>query len=407
MAFRYFHRLIVFVGLLLLISACGTPPQPSVSSDDLWTEARFGGYVQELGQNSGAALNAASQNEALAALGAIPSGAPVQDLSALADPDSLQGPSAVTSLLQGLSVAGLSELAPSNNTGGSAIKLPRGTYIFNGTDWSYGGGSKDLILKFPFSNLDGTISEVTIQIIWDEYKPTIEVTDGTALYEVPTGLRIRSYTDDKKSGFIDIYADWYKSDCGTKLLEPSKLSIKGEFGYDGAIAVEFAVNISKVAGGSHLVASNNTGGGTKAITIKSDGYVKVAVGSDSGKVSWNNVFNGKETRGKNCLLTGLKITDGELDFTATFTISGKTDTFQLRFTFDNVNLDAANPSVDLDGKIKVNGQIVVLFEGTLDASGQNLILTFADGSLTLAEFIAKYLGDLELDLGVPLPTLPL
>jgi hypothetical protein len=405
MVLRCSYRLMVFVGLLLLISACGT--QPPVSNDNLWTQARFGGYVQELGQKSGSALNASGQNEALAALAAIPSGAPIQDLSAFADPDSLQGSGAATALMQGLSVAGLSELSPSNNSGGSAIKLPRGTYTFDGTDWSYEGGSKDLILKFPFSNLDGTTSNVTIQVIWDEYKPTIEVTDGTALYEVPTGLRIRSYTDDKKSGFIDIYADWYKSDCGTTLLEPSKLAIKGEFGYDGAIAVQFAINISKTTGGSHLVATNNSGGGTEAITIKSDGYVKVAVGNDSGKVSWNNVFYGEETRGKNCVLTDLKVTNGELDFTATFTISGKTDTFQLRFTFDNVKLNTSNPSVDLDGKIKVNGQVVVLFEGTLDASGEKLILTFSDGSMTLAEFIQKYLGDIEIDLGgVPLPTLP-
>jgi hypothetical protein len=405
MVLRCFYRLTVFVGLLLLLSACGT--QPPVSGDNLWTQAKFGSYARELGQKSSSALRAGGQNEALAALAAIPSGAPIQDLSALADPDSLQGSSAATALMQGLAVAGLSDLSASNNSGGSVIKLPRGTYTFDGTDWSYQGGSKDLILKFPFGNLDGTISKVTIQVIWDEYKPTTEVTDGTALYEVPTGLRIRSYTDDKKSGFIDIYADWYKSDCGTTLLEPSKLSLNGEFGYNGAIAVKFAVNISKKAGGSNLVALNNTGGGTEAITIKSDGYVDVSVGSDKGKVSWNNVFYGEETRGKNCLLTDLKITNGELDFTATFTISGKTDSFQLRFTFDNVKLNASNPSVDLDGKIKVNGQTVVLFEGTLDASGQKLILTFADGSLTLAEFIEKYLGNVEIDLGgVPLPTLP-
>jgi hypothetical protein len=405
MVLRCFHRLAVFVGLLLLISACGT--QPPVSNDNLWTQARFGNYVRELGQRSGSALNTASQNEALTALAAIPSGAPVGDLSALANPESLQGSSAATALMQGLAVAGLSDLSAANNSGSEVIKLPRGIYSFDGSNWNYEDDSKDLVLKFPFDNLDGTTSNVTVQFIWDEYKPTIEVTDGTALYEVPTGLRIRSYTDDKKSGFIDIYADWYKSDCGTKLLEPSKLAINGEFGYDGSIFVKFAVNISKKADSSHLVAQNNTGGGTEAITIKSDGYVDVSVGSDKGKVSWNNVFYGEETRGKNCVLTDLKIKSGELDFTATFTIAGKTDTFRLRFTFDNVKLNTSNPSVDLDGKIIVNGQIVVLFEGTLDASGEKLILTFADGSMTLAEFIEKYLGGLELDLGgVPLPTLP-
>jgi hypothetical protein len=406
MVVRCLYRLTILAGVIVLLSACGTQPSTPNPTDELWTQAKFGSYVRDMGQQTSKALSASSQNEALAALAAIPSGAPVENLAALANPASLQGSGAANALMQGLTFAGLSDLSPANNTGGSVIKLPRGTYTFDGTQWSYGAGSKDLFLKFPFANLDGTTSSVTVQVIWDEYKPTTTVTDGAALYEVPTGLKIRSYTDTKKSGFIDIYADWYKSDCGTTLLEPSKLSLKGEFGYDGTIGVKFAVNISKKVGGTNLVALNNTGG-RRAITIKSDGYVDVSVASDKGKVSWNNVFYGEETRGTNCTLTDLKINSGELDFTATFTIAGKTDTFQLRFTFDNVVLDPPNPSVDLDGKIKVNGQVVVLFEGTLDATGTKLNLTFADGSMTLAEFIQKYLGGLEIDLGgVPLPTLP-
>jgi hypothetical protein len=416
---RGFYWLMLVVGLVFLLSACGTQVPVSNNYDPLWTEARFGTYIQSLAQHV-STLQAASQNEALAALSAIPAGAPVQDLSTLANPESLWGSSAtISALMKEFSVAGLLDWSSANNLGSNTITLPRGIWTFDGNYWVYDEDSKDLVLNFPFANLDGTTSKVTVQFIWDEYKPTLKVTDGTASYEVPTGLRIRSYTDTKKSGFIDVYADWYTSDCGTTLLEPSKLSIKGEFGYDGAIFVKFAVNISKKAGSPMLVATTNTGS-TKAITIYTDGVVEASVDSgalqvatntgskrDVNKASWSNVFYGEETRGGNCVLTDLKINNGEIDFSTTFTLSGKTDTFQLRFTFDNVVPTSSSPSARLDGKIKVNGKIVVLFEGTLDATGNKLVLTFADGPMTLAEFIQKYLDNIKIDLGnLPLPTLP-
>jgi hypothetical protein len=404
-----FSLFAVLLVLLLLLSACGTPPQATNPDENLWTQARFGAYTQQMGRN--AALTVQGQNnEALSALAAIPEGSPVGSLAALANPDSLNDPNAVNSVLQGLSVAGLSnysQLAAANNNSGS-VKLPRGKYTFDGSTWKMTGSSDDLVLNFPFSNLDGTTSSVTLDINWDKYKKTTVVTDGALSYEVPTGLQLRSYVDlgtgDKsnyKSGYIDIYAVWYKSKCGTTLLEPSKLALKGEFGYKGAINIKFEVNIKKSQKGEGLQAAyfgNNT-------AVESDGYVKVTAGKDSGKVFWDNIFYATITRGGNCMISGLTLDRGEIDFGASFTIGGKTDTAQLRFEFSNVNLAA--PSIDLDGKIKVNGQIVVLFEGTLEATGQKLKLTFADGSITLAQFVEKFLGELELDLGnLPLPSLP-
>ncbi len=407
-------RRLFFVAVLLLLgllSACGTPPQ-ATPEDNLWTEARFGAYTQQLGRNANLTVQG-QNNEALSVLAAIPEGAPVSSLAALANPDALNDPSAVTSLLQGLSAAGLSnysELAPANNSG--AVKLPRGVYSYAGTTWAMTGSSDDLVLNFPFGNLDGTTSAVTLDINWDKYKKTTVVTDGVLSYEVPTGLQLRSFVDlgkgDKsnyKSGYIDIYADWYKSTCGTLLLEPSRLALKGEFGYKGAVNVQFEVNIAKTQKGDALQAAyfgNNT-------AIESDGFVKVGVGSDSGKVFWDNTFYATITRASNCVLTDFRLDRGEVDFGATFTIGGKTDTAQLRFEFSNIKIgaDLATSSIDLDGKIKVNGQVIALFEGTLDASGQKLKLTFSDGSLTLAEFVQIYLGNVQLDLGnLPLPSLP-
>jgi hypothetical protein len=389
----------VLLGVLLL-SACGTPVQP-VQESDLWTHDEFSSYVQEASQQ----ISVSNQNEALTALGALPEGAPV-NLSALADPSGLQDAGQATGLLRSF---GLSAGLSAANNSGNVIKLPRGKYAYDGQTWVNKGSSDDLYLEFPFDNFDGTVSKVTVQVDWDKYKPTTKVTDGVSTYEMPTGLRIRSYTDGNKSGFIDIYADWYKSKCGTTLLEPSKISIKGEFGYSGNIAVDFEIGISKSAGRlGNLVAANNTG---TDFTVKSDGYVRVNVdkGDAVGKVSWNNVFYGKETRNANCTLNvaALQITDGELDFTAKFKLNGKTDTLQLRFTFKNIVLNQQGfVSVDLDGKVKINGQVVVLFEGTLDATGQNLILTFADGQMTLADFIAGL--DLDLPMLDPgqMPALP-
>jgi hypothetical protein len=382
MKYRRPFSFVVLLALLVVLSACGTQPtQPAQQEENLWTQAEFQSYVQKASQE----LNASSHNEALAALGAVPAGAPV-NLSALAAPSTLQDAGRASSFLRGVGLS--ASLAPANNSGG-VIELPRGKYVFDGQEWALEEDSEDLYLIFPFSNLDGTTSNVTVQVNWDKYKPTTEVTDGSVTYEMPTGLQIRSFTDGPKSGYIDIYADWYESTCGTTLLEPSNIAIKGEFGYSGTINVDFEINVKKSAGSSNLVAASNTGGD---FTVKSDGYVRVNVdkGEDSGKVSWNNVFYGKETRNSNCTLNlaALEITGGEIDFTAKFKIDGKSDTLQLRFTFGSISFSTDGfVSVDLDGKVKINGETVVLFEGTLDATGENLILTFADGQMTLAEFV--------------------
>jgi hypothetical protein len=403
---------VILLGVLFVLSACGTPPQ-ATTEDSLWTEARFAAYTQEMANNASLTVQG-QQNEALSSLAALPSGSPIGSLAALSDPALLGDAGAVTSLLQGMSVAGLSaypELSAANNSG--AVKLPRGVYSYNGSTWKKTGDSPtNLILTFPFANLDGTTSLVTLDLYWNKYKATTTVSDGVKSYEVPTGMQLRSFVDlgkgDKskyKSGYIDIYADWYKSTCGTTLLEPSKLSLKGEFGYQGNTNIQFEVNIKKTQNSNKLEAANY-GNNT---SIESDGYVKVKAGSDSGKVFWDNVFYANLTRGGNCLVSGIKLDRGEIDFGATFTIAGKTDTAQLRFEFSNLKLtnDLTTSSIDLDGKVKVNGQIVALFEGTLEASGTKLKLTFSGGSITLAEFAQKYLGDVQLDLGnLPLPTLP-
>jgi hypothetical protein len=432
MMLRRYYPSIVLLGLLILLSACGTlTPQPS--SDNLWSEERFATYIQRVGTESSLSGLSSSGNSALASLAAIPANGPIGSLAALANPNALQTSSVAAGLMQNLAVIGspqLSTITPANNSG--VQPLPKGIWEYNKFKdvWSYLGDADDLVVKFYWGNIpyNGTHTYITLTVDWDAHSATTTVSNGSKNYEVPTGLRIKVNKDGIDAGYIDIDADWYKACNGKTLLEPSSLKLSGKFEHQGGdVAVDFEVNVSKQAGGSHLTATNNTCScaGDKDITIKSDGYVRVAFDgsalqvanntggkNDSAKVFWNNVFYGVETRGDDCALDDLKIKNGEIDFGAKFKLAGQEDTFQLRFQFSNIVKNQAGIiSIDLDGKIKVNGQTVVLFEGTLDASGNNLKLTFLDGSKTLADFVATYLGNISLPdvfklLHPDLPSLP-
>jgi hypothetical protein len=170
-------------------------------------------------------------------------------------------------------------------------------------------------------------------------QPTV----GGSSYQVPTGLKIKVNKDGIDAGYISIYADWYKACNGVTQLDPSKLVIKGEFGHVGGdVAVDFDISVSRHEGTSHLTAANNSGCscGETAITIKSDGYVRVAFDlgnlqaanntgkDDLAKVTWNNVFYGKELRNSNCEWQDLKIKNGEIDFGLKFKLNGNQETLQ-------------------------------------------------------------------------------
>jgi hypothetical protein len=408
---------VFLAGLLVILSACGTQPAQPGTQEQLWTEEQFGSYVQAVGTQSSLVEAAGSSNSALASLAAIPGGGPVGDLSVLANPDALQDSSVIAGLMQGLAVAGSPVYAPANNSG--AQPLPTGIWEYDKfkNTWSYLGHSSDLIVKFYWGNIpyNGTYTYMTLSVNWDAHSSTTVVHSGGSYYEAPTGLKISVNKDGIDAGYISIYADWYKACNGNTLFEPSSLKIKGDFDHKGGdVAIDFEVNISRHDGHSYLAATNNSGcscAGDSAVTYKSDGYVRVAFdGSnllqaanntsskdDLAKVTWNNVFYGKETRNADCKWQDLKIKSGDIDFGLKFKLNGKEDTLQLRFTFSNIVKNQSGiVSVDLDGKIKINGETAVLFEGMLDSSGKNLKLTFNKTGVNLADFVGKYLAGVEL-----------
>jgi hypothetical protein len=402
--FRYLG-ILVFVGLALVLSACGSiDPNPS-----LWTEKKFGNYIQKKGQSVDKLMGENGKGIALAALAKIPANAMIGDLSALANPESLKDSNVAMAQMQSLAVAGLGTLGgePSNWLG--VVKLPRGKWVYSGTNWHKTDGSDDLILIFPFGNLDGSTTMMNVTFDWNAHSGTREVTDGYGYYEVPTGMKIKVMKDGINGGYIDIYAEWYHSSCGTVMLEPSKLSISGHFGHDASFDLSFDINITKTEEQKNNIQTAWNGYNTQ---IASDGNVSVKIGNDSGSVYWDNTFYGNVVRNHVCAIdfSQSSLDSGNILFGAKFDIGGKQDKIELSFSFDNVRALANNNyAIDLHhGLVEVNGAKIVTFEGTLDNAdrdevpGENLWLTFSDGSTDLESFIRSYGGAIQL----ALPSLP-
>ncbi len=403
--FRYLG-IFVFVGLALLLSACGVT-NPNPNQETLWTEQKFGNYVKNVGTNSSLATLAAS-NSALASLAGIPANGPVGDLSALANPEALQNADLTEAFLNSIALNGLANQSLST-ANGNHFYLPKGIWEYNNhtNNWDYKGHSENAVLKFWWTNIPytGSRTYMTLTLDWDALSPTTTVTNGSSKLEVPTGLKIHFNKDGINAGHINFMVDWYNSDCGYKTLEPSYIEVKGNFGHYGSdVAIDFGFTILKEhrQKDSGLVASfENDDYNTR---IQSKGYVKVAIGKDSGKVYWDTVFKGYIFRNANCIFTDLKIKYGEIKLGASFTLGGKTDALELQFTFDNIKKNQYGiQAVDLHkGKVLVNGNVVAQFEGTLDASGEKLMLTFADKTVSLADFLGYYMGDINLEIPVGL-----
>ena len=404
--YRYLG-ILVFVGLALLLSACG-----GSNPTGLWTEKKFGNYIQKKGQSVDALMGENSEATALTALAKIPTNTLIGDLSALAHPESLKDSSVAMAQMRSLAVAGLGSLGgePTNWLG--VVKLPRGKWVYapNINNWHQTADSDDLILIFPFGNIDGSTTIMNVTFDWDAHSSTREVTDGYGYYEVPKGMRIGVVQDGIKGGHIDIYAEWYKSNCnGNVILEPSKLSISGHFGHDASFDLNFDINITKTEEQNGNLQTAWNGYNTQ---IASDGNVSVKVGNDSGSVYWDNKFYGNVVRNHVCAIDfdQSSINSGNIMFGAKFSIGGSHDTLELSFKFDNARVLADdNYAIDLhDGVVKVNYATIVTFKGTLDNAdrdevpGENLWLTFSDGSTDLESFIRSYGSAIQL----ALPSLP-
>lgn len=364
---------IFIVFLLLLISACSNQvaPEPVQTS---WSEEDLTAFVSTMGQDVSSLIGQGAAG--LKVLNAVPKNSPVQGLSVLSSISTLSSPEALLNDLSQLSF--LQPLA-----GAADNRLPRGEYQYQEAtgNWELKSNSDDLILIFSILNANFSKSTAKIVFNWDAKAPTIKVMSAGGSTEVPTDMTIFAKVDGVLVGNVTIAAGWYQSSCGYRTLEPESLKLSGKLNGNETDSLAFALNLSTQTSGN-------------ATTAHLDASVKLTVGEDFAKLSFDSKLNTTITRDSNCYLTDLKLNSGDLAAQLETKIQGEEHSLGIKFGFDNPVLDNSTGAYSLDilnGLVTADGQTVVSFSGKLDDSnangipGENILIQFDDGSSTSLE----------------------
>ena len=351
--------------LALVLAACSTGIKPQATQDD------FDRTVQEYQADLGTVMSEAGQDLALRALAATPADAPGLPLSALTAAvfelgSNAQAPAGAFGLL-----GVIAPLADQN--------LERGKWDYDPVhgwvqDSDYSGD--DLVLTWPFEDDQRVSYTAALVFDWNFGAATVDVleADGTTS-EVPQHMKITLTVDGVQAGALEGQFSWY--DCaGTPIAEPTSVAISGSAGVNDR--VEFTFNLS---------ASDTR--------VRTSGSFSVTAGSDSGRVTWDVSADGTMTRDAHCFSEDFDVSGGHVNFTTSETVAGDTDSFEFNTDFV-LNFDAfGDPeSAELsNGYVKVDGVVALTFSGTLDDAnnncvpGENVTLVFADGSLTLEQYL--------------------
>ncbi len=364
--------ILLVLALLFTLAGCGgqsQPQQPQLKQADF--DQSFSGFTEDVG----AVANEVGQDLALLALAKMPNGAPgpassnALTLMQLSQPN-LASSADVSSLIRRITPL----------SGGT---LPYGRLVYNETshrwerDSSYSGD--DLVLVWSFEDVSNESHGAQLTTDWNyQGHETVDATakDGSTV-ELPTDTYVSLEVDGSEVGHVHGQFAWYSgTSCGT-IAEPTSVSINGRFG--ASDHVDFS-DISLQVSDSRVVFS---------------GSISASAGGDSGSFSWSLTANGSAVRGDDCFMEKFNTNDGNLNLQSSVTKSGQTESSEFNTNF-TVNYDSTNTPSSLDlsnGYFKLNGQTAFTFSGTLDDSnhngipGENVTVTFADGSTTLEELI--------------------
>ncbi|GEM90057.1 hypothetical protein ODE01S_14910 [Oceanithermus desulfurans NBRC 100063] len=352
--------------LILALAACNTQIKPQA------TQADFDQSVQDYQADLGAVAAAAGQDLALQALMATPSGAPGLPTGALAANlmNLGAGPLSPSDALKLL--GGIVPLADQN--------LERGKWDYDPAvpgwvqDSNYSGD--DLVLTWPFDDDQSNAHTAALTFDWNYGAATVDVreSDGTTS-EAPQDMQITLRVDGNAAGSLHGQFAWY--DCsGTPIAEPTSVALSGSAGVNDRVAFTFNLSASDTR-------------------IQTSGSFSVTAGGDSSSLSWDVWVNGAMTRDASCFSQDFDASGGHVNFATSESVGGESQSFEFNTDF-TLNFDAGgNPisAVLANGFVKVDGTVALTFSGTLDDAngncvpGENVSLVFADGSLTLEQYL--------------------
>lgn len=269
-------------------------------------------------------------------------------------------------------------------------QLPRGIYEYDSaTDtWTLLGPSGDLELRWL---TEPAGEDATMLIDWDATAPTVvrDLANGDVV-ELPQGSSAQVSLDGTVVADFDQTATWPVNECGY-LTEPGTFYVSGTAGdADVTLSVD-ETGVSVTSSGDQLSA-------------QSQGGLELTSAAGRAWLDWTAGLDLSVTRDE----TTCEITDGEVEsghVSVDLGVETDADTESVGFAtnFDVIPPQAPgeSPALGLSGgRLTLNGRLAVTWAGVLDDSngngvpGENLTLTFADGSMSLEEFLRDHFAGL-------------
>jgi hypothetical protein len=257
--------------------------------------------------------------------------------------------------------------------------LPRGGYDYTDPQnpQTYTPTSPyDLGLKWRAGN-----QTAELLVDWDKNgTPTIQAQNRSGQsYETPRKSGANYTLGSQPVGQADFDASWYFCQSRNAYIqEPTNLRFNGSLGQSARLNWDFSYQVTEGA----------------QDTLQSSLTVSTSGTNPTSSVSYQLTLNGDLTRGSDCFMQGFTLQSGSF----TFTLQADQDSFafQINVTQIRWGQNGQPTRVDLNGYVEENNRRALTFSGYLDADdlsgqdtcpGENVTLTFADGSTTLEAWL--------------------
>lgn len=307
------------------------------------------------------------------------------------DLDSLQ--SGAMTVLGDASLADLSTLLDGIDASpflATGPELPRGVYQYDpvAVAWDLVEPSDDLELHWE---VQGTGEAALLVVDWDASAATVVRTlPGDDDVELPQGASVVLSLDSVVVASFDQTADWPLNACGY-LTEPGSFHVSGSVASSGT-----TLTVDETG-----IAISGTGAD---VDVESHGGLEVASASGSAWLDWTLGLALTATRDDvTCAIVDAEVKSGHLavDLGAQTPTEDASVGFATNFAI-NLPQAAGDPTtLSLSaGRLTLDGTLAVTWAGVLDDSnangvpGENLTLTFADGTMTLEEFLTEHYAPL-------------
>ncbi len=368
------------ISLVVLLTACdgfrGAP-----LADKAPTRHETSQSLGEMTRNLSALASVLASDPALVALTKLPPGLPFgSSLNPLAATRRMVAP----------------QLAPLAFSGAEVTEtpLPRGTYAYDErtaawdeqpaqtgdltVTWVYDGVPGSLTVNWE---LESSTAFVVVAVDCAEGKRDCE----TQVQEVPTSLNALLVVGGEEATNLTVRAAYRETSCGYLTYEPTSLSVQGAFGQDTAVALE-----------ADFAVTTQNGLDTAASSL----LLTAEAGRDNASFDWTWDVSGIIARDAHCFPVGAEsIAGGNLSLGLHSVIDNEASSFSFVSVVNDVmqDEDGVPQSAQVAGHVDIDEERAVNFAGRLDDEnedgvlGENVLLTFADGTITLEAFLREQL----------------